>query len=110
MSQSAKFERKVTTLVIQATSQSSDAEGLTGCSADEEVDFSILVLLNRCEVAVQRHVGIVMFKHGTRELFDFRKEGCFPAHVMPCGGGGLNAAANGTVAHLTEAPRLRQAC
>jgi hypothetical protein len=94
LSKSAKFERKVTTVVFQAASQSCDAEGLAGCSADEEVDFSIFVFLNRCEVAVQWHVGIVVLKNGAGELFNLRKEGSLPTHVVPCGGGGLDAAAN----------------
>jgi hypothetical protein len=94
LSKSAKFERKVTTVVVQSASQSCDAEGLAGCPADEEVNFSIFVFLNRCEVAVQWHVGIVVLKHGAGELLNLRKEGGLPAHVVPCGGGCLNAAAD----------------
>jgi hypothetical protein len=100
LSQSAKLERKVTTVVVQTASQSCDAEGLAGCSADEEVDISILVFLNRCEVAVQRHVGIVVLKHSTGELFNLRKERSLPAHVMPSRSGGLDAAADRSVAHI----------
>jgi hypothetical protein len=94
LSQSAKLERKVTTVVVQTASQSCNAEGLAGCSADEEVNLSIFVFLNGCEVAVQRHVGVSVFKHGAWELFNLGKECSLPAHVVPCGGGGLNAAAN----------------
>ena len=94
MSKSAKFERKVTTVVVQTASEAGDAEGLAGCSADEEVDVSIFVFLNRCEVAVQWHVGVAVLKHGAGELFNLRKEGGLPPHVMPCGGGGLYAAAH----------------
>jgi len=94
LSKSAKFERKVTTVVVQTASQSRDAEGLAGCAADEEVDVSIFVFLNGGEVAVQRHVGIVVLKHGARELLNLGKECRLPTHVMPRGGGGFDATAN----------------
>ena len=100
MSKSAKLKGEVTTVVVQTASQSGDAEGLTGCAPDEEVDLSIFVFLNGCEVAVQWHVRVAMLKHGARELLNLRKECSLPAHVMPCGGGGLNAAANRSVSHV----------
>jgi hypothetical protein len=93
LSKSAKLEGEVTTVVVQTASQSRDAEGLTGCAADEEVDLSIFVFLNGCEVAVQWHVGVSVLKHGARELLNLGKECSLPAHVMPCGSRGLNAAA-----------------
>jgi hypothetical protein len=94
LSKSAKLKRKVTTVVVQTASQSCDAEGLAGCAADEEVDLSIFVFLNGCEVAVQWHVWVSVFKHGAWELFNLGKECGLPAHVVPRGGSGLNAAAN----------------
>ena len=94
MSKSAKLEGEVATVVIQSASQPGNAEGLAGCPADKEVDLSILVLLNGCEVAVKRHFRVVVLQHGARELLDLREERGFPRHVVPCGGRGLNAAAN----------------
>jgi hypothetical protein len=52
-----------------------------------------LVFLNSSEVAVQGHVGVAVFKHCARELFDFAEERRFPAQVMPSGGRGFDAAA-----------------
>jgi hypothetical protein len=109
LSKSAKLKGEVTTVVVQAASQPGNAEGLAGCPANEEVDFAILVPLNCCEVAVQRNLGIVMLKDSPLELLDLREECGFPAHVVPSGCGGLNAAAYGSVPHadvrLTSATR-----
>ena len=74
MSQSAKLEGKVTTVVVQTASQSGNAEGLAGCAPNEEVDLSIFIFLNSREVAVQWHVWVSVFKHGARELFNLGKE------------------------------------
>jgi hypothetical protein len=93
LSKSAKLKGEVTTVVVQTASQSCDAKGLAGCAADEEVDLSIFVFLNGCEVAVQRHVWVSVFKHGARELLNLGKECGLPAHVMPRGSRSLNAAA-----------------
>jgi hypothetical protein len=94
LSKSAKLEGKVTTVVIQAASQSCNAEGLAGCSADEEVDCSIFILSDSGEVAVQRHVGVMVLKHGARELLDLREERRLPVHMVPCSCRSLNAAAH----------------
>jgi hypothetical protein len=93
LSQSAKLEGKVTTVVVQTASQSGNAEGLAGCAPNEEVDLSIFVFLNSREVAVQWHVWVSVFKHGARELFNLGKECSLPAQVMPRGCRGLNATA-----------------
>ena len=71
MSKSAKLKGEVTTFIVQSPSETGNAEGLAGGSADEEVDFSILVLLNSGEVAVQRHIRVVVFKHRAGESFYF---------------------------------------
>jgi hypothetical protein len=79
LSKSAKLKGEVTTLVIQTASESGNAKGLAGCSANEEVDFSILVLRDGCEVAVQGYVGVMVFQHRARKRLDLAKKSRFPA-------------------------------
>lgn len=67
---SKKLERERTARSIHACSESGDAEILAGRSADKKVNCSIFVSANRGEIAVQRHVGVVVREHGARERFD----------------------------------------
>jgi len=67
LSKSAKLKGEVTTFIIQSPSETGNAEGLAGGSANEEVDLAILVLLNGCEVAMQWDFRVVVFKHRARE-------------------------------------------
>ena len=103
MSKSAKLKGEVATVVVQTASETGDRETLAGCPADEEVDASILVLSYRGEVAVQRHVRVVILQDGAGECFDFGKECRLPAKRVPCGGCGFDAAAHGTVPHCAAA-------
>ena len=56
MSQSKIFECQVATVVIQSSTETGDGERLARCSSDQKVDWLIFVVLNGCEIAVQRHV------------------------------------------------------
>jgi hypothetical protein len=100
LSKSAKLEGEVTTLVIQSASETGDAERLAGCAADEEVDFAILIFLNSREIAMQRDFRVVVFKDGAWKRLNLREERRLPAHVMPSGGGGLDAAAYRPISHV----------
>lgn len=71
MSKSAKFKGEVTTFIVQSASETGDTEGLAGRSADKEVDFSILIFLNGSEVAVTRHIWVVVRQYGLRKGFNF---------------------------------------
>jgi hypothetical protein len=94
LSKSAKLKGEITTLVVQAASETGNAKGLAGCSANEEVDLSILVLRDGCEVAVQRHVGVVVFQHCARKRLNLAKKSRLPAQPVPCRGRGFDAAAH----------------
>jgi hypothetical protein len=61
LSKSAKLKGQVATVVIQSTSEAGDGEGLAGGSSDKKVNWSILIALNCGEVAMQRHIRIMMF-------------------------------------------------
>ena len=109
MSKSAKLKGEVTTVVIQSTSETGNAEGLAGGSADEKVDFSILVFLNGGEVAVQRNFRITVLKDCAWERLNLREKRRLPTHVMPSGGGGFDAAAYRPISHVCSPIRQRAA-
>lgn len=88
-------------MVVHSSSEAGDAETLTGCAPDENIDSCILTLLNCCEIPVQGHIGVVVGKHGAGELVDLREEGRLPPKLVPCRSRGLDAAANASVNHRT---------
>lgn len=99
VSQPKIFERQVTAVVIQAAAAAGEAEGLAGGSADKKVNWPIVVGSNRREIAVARHVGIMVCQNGAGERLDFAERGRRPSERMPGDGCGFNARADGEIPH-----------
>jgi hypothetical protein len=99
LSKFKKLKGEVATVVAQSASKSCNAEGLAWGSSDKKVNWSILISPYCGKITVARHVGIVMRQHGARKCLNLREECGLPAHMVPSGGGGLNAAADGSVPH-----------
>jgi hypothetical protein len=99
VSQPKIFEGQVTAVIIQASSEARDAEGLAGGSSDQKVNWVILASLNGGEVAVKRNVGIVVRQHGAREGLDLAESHRTPAKRRPRNCRGLDAATHAQVSH-----------
>src|SRR5690606_38370063 len=97
-------KREVATRVIQALSESCDAERLAGSSADEKIDSCIWPAPEVGHVAEVRHVRVVVRQHGRGERLDLRERDRPPAERLPGDGSGLDAAAYAQVPH---SPSLR---
>jgi hypothetical protein len=105
LSKPKKLKGQVAALIIQTASQSCDAEGLTGGSADKKVNWPILIGSNRGEVAMKRRFGIVVRQHGAGERLNLAKESGLPAKRMPSNGRSLDARTDGTVNHAASLHR-----
>jgi hypothetical protein len=81
--------------VSEALSQSGDAEGLAGSSADKKVNCSKIPLLKFGHVPKVGNVRIVMFQHGRRERLDVTKGNGLPFQAVPSDRRRFDAGANG---------------
>ena len=79
MSKAAKLKGEVTTVIIQAASEACNAEGLAGSASDQKVNWLIFILRYGGEVAVQRHIGIVVRQHGARKRLNLAEKRWLPA-------------------------------
>jgi hypothetical protein len=68
LSKRTKPQHEVATRICQTFSQAGNAERLARSSSDENIDICIVTSLDRCEVPVQRDVGVVVRQHLAREL------------------------------------------
>ena len=94
--QSEKLQREASSSVGQPLSESGDGERLAWGAPDEEVDGSIP--MNRVswvdelrEVAMIRHLWVMVLEHRTREGFDLAEPRGRPPERLPRDGRGLDA-------------------
>jgi hypothetical protein len=108
-SQAAILEGQVAAVVIHSASKAGDAEGLTGSSADENID-TCCVIWDPCHVAEVRHVWEAMRKHRGWELLDLGEPLRLPAERLPSDRRGLDAATHAAVPHRLALMRVTAAC
>jgi hypothetical protein len=102
LSQSRKFKREVAALVSESASKPGDAEGLAGCSSDEEVDAAIASSKSICESderAMIWNLGVARRKKLGGPRGDFGEPRGRPAERLPRDGSSLDARADGAVPH-----------
>ena len=96
-SQPKILKGQVAALVCQSAPESRDTERLAGGSANKNVNWFILPCLDGGEIAVQRHVRVMVLQDRARKGVNLGQERRAPPERMPCDRCGLDAAANGTV-------------
>ena len=96
-------KHEVASGVGEALSESGDAEGLAGCSADKKVNCSKIPLLKFGHIPKVRNVRVMVRKHGRWERLNVTKGNRLPTHVVPRDGGSLNARADGQIPHSVTA-------
>tara|TARA_R100001594_G_C3904021_1_gene231596 strand:+ start:122 stop:565 length:444 start_codon:yes stop_codon:yes gene_type:complete len=87
----AESEGQVTTVIVQSSSESCNAEALAGGSSDKKVNcsgsFSKVVIGDVSEVRYRRPM---MRQHGARKLFNFGKPLRLPSEGFPGEAGGFD--------------------
>jgi hypothetical protein len=83
LSDAAKAEGEVRTVVIHALAEPGDGEALAGRSSNENIETCIGPILKARDVAEVRRGRIVMAQDGTRELVDLRIKSSAPAERLP---------------------------
>jgi hypothetical protein len=82
-SKAAKFERQVTTVIIQSTPESRDGEGLAGSSSNEKVNWAGLPSFDFREIAKVPDSWPSMRQNCTGKFIDFSEGRRFPSKRMP---------------------------
>jgi hypothetical protein len=93
--QSDELQREATARVGKSLAESSDGEGLTGGSTDEEVDASrsnrVIWFGETSKVSVVRDMRVSLLKDGSGERFDLAERSWLPPERVPRDGRGFNA-------------------
>jgi hypothetical protein len=94
LSKSAEAEHEVSTRVSQSRSESGNGEGLTGGSAHENVNCSIITPFDRRKIAMKRRIGEAVLQYRAGEFVDLGHEGALEAQRFPCDGYRFDAGAD----------------